>query len=283
MVRWLLLIGYVLIFSSCDLLGGKEDRTPVARVNDAFLYEVDVTSLINQSISSEDSAVVVSSYINQWATEQLLLDKARINISAEQQEQYNKLVSQYKVSLFTEAYKNALVSLSLDSVISLTELDTLYQKDKANFLLNDDLIKIRYVLLEEGNTNRTQIKRLLSRYSEEDKEELSSLNLQFKSANLNDSVWIKKKLLLARLPVFNKVEAGLYAGKFGELKDSTGIYIYKVEDKLKKGDVTPSTFIAPTLRQIILNKRKLELIKNIEKDITKDAIKNNNFEIYTKE
>ena len=236
MMRWSIFLTCFLVLSSCDLLEGKEDRIPVARVNNTFLYEADIASLINGSISSEDSAVVVSSYINQWATQQLLLDQARINIGEEQQQQYNKLVSQYRVSLFTEAYKNAVVSRDLDSVIGQAEIDTLYKNDKANFLLNDELLKIRYVHLDEGNTNVLEIKKLLKKYSEEDKVGLSNIALQFKSANLNDSVWIKKEVLLARLPIFKDQTVDLSAGKFDEIKDSTGIYIYKVEVKLNKGE-----------------------------------------------
>ncbi|MCJ7758135.1 MAG: peptidyl-prolyl cis-trans isomerase, partial [Gillisia sp.] len=36
----------------------------------------------------------------------------------------------------------------------------------------------------------------------------------------------------------------------------------------------------PTIKQIILNKRKAELVKELEKDITRDAIENKQFEIY---
>jgi hypothetical protein len=46
-------------------------------------------------------------------------------------------------------------------------------------------------------------------------------------------------------------------------------------------DIAPLSYIKPSLKLIILNKRKLELIKKLEKDITQDAIKNNEFEIYT--
>lgn len=273
-------IAFFLVFSSCNLIENKENKTPVARVNKTFIYETDIASLIDESTSSEDSALVVSSYINQWATEQLLLDQALINLSAEQQQDYNKLVRQYKISLFTEAYKNTLVSRDLDSTITNAELDTLYAKDKNIFLLNDELLKIRYVQIEEQNNNIAQIKKLINIFSAEDKATLSNMTLQFKTANLNDSVWIKKEVLLTRLPVFNSQNIEFSVGKLAEIKDSTGIYFYKVEDKLNKGDIAPSSFIAPTLRQIILNKRKLELIKNIEKDITRDAIKNDNFEIF---
>ena len=268
---------------SCDLLEGKKDGVSVAKVNNTYLYEADIASLVDSSISKEDSAILVSSFINQWATEELLMNQAIINISEEQQKNYNKLVRQYKVSLFTEAYKNTLVSRDLDSIISQDELDNLYDKDKVNFLLNDELLKIRYVHLDTDNANVTKIKKLLKNYTDKDKATLSTMNLQFKAVNLNDSVWVKKEALLSVLPIVDKNEVDLTFGRFNEIKDSTGIYIYKVVAKLNKGDVTPSSFIAPTLRQIILNKRKLELIRNIEKDITKDAIKNNNFEIYTKE
>ncbi len=283
MLRWSGLVIVLLLFFSCDLVEGKDDRIPVARVNDTYLYQEDIASLIDNSISSEDSAMVVSSYINQWATEELLLNKALINIKPEEQQQYNKLVRQYKVSLFTEAYKNTLVSRDLDSVISQAEIDTLYNVDKENFLLNDELLKIRFVHLERENTNVSEIKKRLKNYTAEDKAALSNMTLQFKTANLNDSVWIKKEVLVSRMPVFKKQNIDLRVGYFQEIKDSTGLYFYKVTNKLEKGDITPSSFIAPTLRQIILNRRKLELIKNIEKDITKDAFKNNNFEIYTKE
>ena len=54
----------------------------------------------------------------------------------------------------------------------------------------------------------------------------------------------------------------------------------KIDKLLNKGVQAPLEYIKPTIRQIILNKRKLELIKNLEKDITKDAIKNKQFEVY---
>ena len=49
---------------------------------------------------------------------------------------------------------------------------------------------------------------------------------------------------------------------------------------IDKNQVSPFDYIKPTLKEIILNKRKLELIKQFEKEITDDAIKNNDYEIY---
>jgi hypothetical protein len=38
--------------------------------------------------------------------------------------------------------------------------------------------------------------------------------------------------------------------------------------------------LKPTLKAVILNKRKLELIKKFEREITDDAIKDKKYEVY---
>ena len=87
------------------------------------------------------------------------------------------------------------------------------------------------------------------------------------------------------MPVLQNRESSevLKKGYFGQIEDSLGVYLIKIEDILKRNDIAPLSYVEPTIRQIILNKRKQQLIKILEKDITKDAIKNKSFEIYTKE
>jgi len=54
----------------------------------------------------------------------------------------------------------------------------------------------------------------------------------------------------------------------------------QIKDVLFQNDTAPLDYVRPTIKQIVINKRKLELIKQLETDITKDAIKNKQFEIY---
>ena len=88
--------------------------------------------------------------------------------------------------------------------------------------------------------------------------------------------------VLHQIPILRQEEKKniLKEGKYIQLSDSLGIYMVKIDKLLDKGVQAPLEYIKPTIRQIILNKRKLELIKNLEKDITKDAIKNKQFEVY---
>ena len=72
----------------------------------------------------------------------------------------------------------------------------------------------------------------------------------------------------------------LKKSNFIQLKDSLGVYLVQINDVLSRNDTAPLEYVKPTIDQIVINKRKLEIIKEIEKDITKDAIKNKQFETY---
>ena len=120
------------------------------------------------------------------------------------------------------------------------------------------------------------------RFNNKDKQELTELSIQFKAKNFNDSIWVEKDALFKVLPVLQTKGAQVSKkSNYTQLQDSLGVYLVKIEDALNLRDTAPLSYIKPSLEQIILNKRKLELIKKLEKDITKDAIKNNDFEIYT--
>jgi hypothetical protein len=62
--------------------------------------------------------------------------------------------------------------------------------------------------------------------------------------------------------------------------ESSDIYLVKIIEVIDKNEISPYVYLKPTLQQVILNRRKLELIKKFEKEITDDAIKNNQYEIY---
>lgn len=271
-------------FASCEYFTDVPEEAVVARVNDNYLYLSDIEKLISENISPEDSLLIVNNYITRWATQKLLIDQAKINLTSENLERFDRLVEEYKNDLLTDAYKNVVVGRQMDSVVSEQEFQTYYQKHKENFKLNDVLLKMRYIQLPVNNTNSEEIKEKFTRFNAKDKEALSDQSFVFVSSNLNDSVWIKKDNLLENLPILRgENEQVLKKSNFVQLKDSLGVYLVKIEDILGLNETAPISYIKPTLKQIILNKRKLELIKKFETDITRDAIENNKFEIYTYE
>ena len=267
---------------SCNFFKESDDRIPVARVNDNYLYEDDIKGLVAEGTSPKDSMLVVNGFITRWATQLLLVDGSERNLPEEQQQEFIKLVEQYKKDLFTKAYLEALVNKTMDTLVTPEEAKKVYETNKETFKLNEELIKFRYINIPLNALNKDDIENRFKRYTKKDKKFLDSISVQFKSYSLKDSTWIKTSQVMHKIPVVNaenKKEL-LKKSNFIQLKDSLSLYLMQINDVLLQNDYAPLEYVRPTINQIIINKRKLELIKQLETDITKDAIKNNQFEIY---
>lgn len=277
-----ILIWTVILVSSCSFFKKTENGDPIARVNDTYLYEEDIKGLIYDGITKEDSTLRVNNYINKWATQQLLINGARLNLSEEKQNQFNSLVKQYKNDLFIKAYLEALVKRSIDTVVTKEEALEVYNRNIETFKLNEELIRFRYINISDNSINLKDIEERFKRFNQEDKTILDSISIQFKSYSLNDSIWVRLDQVVTKISVINNDNRKelLKKSNFVQLKDSLGLYLMQINDVLFRNDTAPLEYVMPTIKQIVINKRKLEFIKQLEKDITKDAMKNKQFEIF---
>lgn len=282
MRRKLIVIAICTVLTGCHFFKNENGEDPIARVNDKYLYEEDIKGLVPESASTEDSILIVNSYINNWARQLLLMEGAQRNLPANKQEEYQKLVEQYKNDLFTKAYLEALVNKTIDTTVSHEDASAFYELNKESFKLNNQLVKFRYISLPQNTLNFDEIKEKFRRFNAEDKVYLDSIAVQFKSYSLNDSIWIKASQIKEKIPVVNNDNSNqlLKKSNYIQLTDSLNLYLMQVKDVLSQNDYAPLEYVRPSINQIVINKRKLELIKQLENDITTDAIKNNQFEIY---
>ena len=88
------------------------------------------------------------------------------------------------------------------------------------------------------------------------------------------------KRLYNLLKLCNKFNKYIKKAQFFEIQDTMGVYLFYINNHLKKGDIPPRDFIYPTIKNIILNQRKLKFNKQFEKDIIQDAIKSKYYEVY---
>ncbi|WP_108866934.1 peptidyl-prolyl cis-trans isomerase [Aquimarina aquimarini] len=277
-----LLLLLFIIATSCQKLKNNSKKQTIARVNDAYLYKEDIKNLVPKNASEQDSTNIVNSYIKTWATRQLFIDKAKLNLTEEELKEFEDLVESYQSTLYINAYKNAVIKKSINMEITEQDLQSYYDQNLKNFNLNQEIVKLRYLHLPPDYENIVATQQQLNRFKEEDVEELESKKLEFLTYSLNDSVWVELEQVVHKIPILKKQDKAklLKKGKYIQLSDSTGVYMVKMKEVLRRGEVAPLEYIKPTIRQIILNKRKLELIKKIEKDITRDAVENKQFEVY---
>jgi hypothetical protein len=271
-----------LLFTSCEFFKKTDNRTPIAKVKESYLYKEDVEDIVPDGASIEDSTLMVNAYINRWARQLLLMDGALVNLSKEKQNEFSRFVEQYKSDLYTKAYLEGLVKKNIDTVVYQNEAKVFYEANKESFKLNDDLLQFRYVSLPLNPVNLDSIKARFKRFEIKDKRYLDSISVQFRSYSLNDSIWIKYSQVAEKIPIVNMENKNQLLKKtnYLQLKDSLNLYLMQVNDVRIQNDYAPLQYVNTSIKQIVINKRKLELIKQLENDITKDAIKNNQFQIY---
>ncbi|WP_299116536.1 peptidyl-prolyl cis-trans isomerase [uncultured Winogradskyella sp.] len=276
------ILAICILFASCDFFKKTDNRQPIARVNESYLYKEDIEGIVPEGASVEDSTLMVNGFINRWARQLLLMDGALLNLSEDKQSEFSKLVDQYKNDLYTKAYLEALVKKKIDTIVQLDEAMVFYEANKESFKLNDELLQFRYVGLPINTIDFDSIKTRFRRFNVNDKKYLDSISVQFKSYSLNDSLWVKFSQIAEKIPVVNPENKNQLLKKtnFLQLKDSLNLYLMQVNDVRLQNDYAPLEYVKPSIKQIVINKRKLELIKQLENDITKDAIKNNQFQIY---
>ena len=282
--RWnLRIICYLmpLFFISCETISLNNEKA-FARVGSIYLYREDIEKNLLNFINKEDSILKVRNFIDEWASKQIILQQAVLNLDKDKIKMLQKLVKQYETELFSITYKQSIVNESLDTLISTQEIDSFMFLNKNFFKLNAPLYQVRYIELPNDNVDKNKIQRSFQRFNNEDKYFLDSLSFQFSDYIFSDSIWLNKIGLLSKIKFLNatNLEGYIKKSQFFEIQDTMGVYLFYMNNHLKKGDIPPQDFIYPNIKNIILNKRKLKFNKKFEKDILQDAIKSKYYEVY---
>lgn len=268
------------LFSACNWFKKQNTENIVARLNEHLLYESDLKKVLPENITKEDSIKFVNTYIDKWAMDKLILDKAKFNLPIEEQIRYDKMVEEYKNQLYKKAYMSALASKQVDSYIDTTAIFEYYKQNKEIFKINQYLLKLRYLYVRNNMNEFDKIKESFKRFNLDDQIFIDNQKLKFDKVKLNDSVWVKSIDVLKNLKLKNSAQEKNILSKntYLEIYDSIGTYLIYVKDVLKPNSVAPVSYIRPTIEQILKNKKELKLKADLEKQILQDAIKNNEYE-----
>ena len=273
------LIIILLLICSCDLPTNEESNA-VARVGEDFLFISDLEDKIGPNGS--DSIQITTRTINEWAEELLYQKKAEINLSSRVKKGLEELVSTYRNDLYVKTYKDKAIQSQLDSIVEKEEIESYFEQNKLNFKTNKDLLRGRYVRVRNENYNLQSIRKSIRRFNEDDKVFLDSLALQFTTYSLNDSIWIQASQFFNRLPSISekRYKNFLKNDTFFELQDSLEVYLVVVEEVVLRNDLAPLDYVEPTLKQILINKRKLELMRQLDREIIDEGLRQNIYEVY---
>ena len=266
---------------SCDKLVTNNQEV-VARVGTEYLYRNELEKIKNIYNNESDSILKIRNFIDSWARNKLLLQKAQVNLPDDDIDNLLQLVEQYRFDLFGNAYTQVLANKSIDTIISENEIDNFLNENKEIFKLKAPLYKVRYIHLPSDNVDQDEIQFSFQRFNKDDQLFLDSLSFQYIKYILSDSIWINRNTLKFQVRFLNQNNFDKYVkkSKFFKIEDRLGVYLFFVKELMEKGDIAPKEVSSATIKNILLNQRKLKFTKQFEKDILQDAIESKTYEIY---
>jgi hypothetical protein len=276
------------LLASCDLIQMKKDgdagdsnRVAVARVNSAYLYKDELSVILNQAASREDSAARVDAYIESWIRKQLLIQEASKKININEAEVERKILD-YRYSLIAYEYQSQYVKQHLDTVVATAEIEEYYKNNIDNFILKQNIVRATYIKVPKNAPQAKKIKDLIFSTHEKDVSDLKQFCLSFSLAyHLADSSWMVFDELVRNSPLVeipNKVQF-LKSNPYYEVEDENYSYFLKVAEYRISDNVSPLEFVRDEITNIILNKRKVELARKLEDEVYNHALENDEFEI----
>jgi hypothetical protein len=271
----------LIIITGCTSFFKKKTEHTVARVYSDYLYESDLKSVIPRGTSAKDSIGLAKSYIDTWIHQRLIIHQAEKNLTGAQMD-FTQQLDNYKNSLIIYAYENELVRQKLDTLVTDEDIENYYDGNQQNFLLKDNIVQLQYVKLPLKSIYTKQIRKLLGSDNPADKARLFKQCEQYASDYfLDDQNWIQFNDLLKQIPIktYNQEEF-LKNRRDLEYQDSAFIYLVRFRDFKIKESVSPLSFEKERIREIILNKRKIDLVRKMREDLFEQAQKKNDFEIF---
>ncbi|MDC3050379.1 hypothetical protein OA171_00910 [Flavobacteriales bacterium] len=261
----------IFLICSCEFFQKDSDQLLVT-VYGEKLYFSDINHLLSPNINSDDSINLVKQLCEKWVKEQLLLNKAKINLPLALQNVKSQVES-YENSLLIYSYQKELLSQKLDTVVSIGEIDSFYINNKENFVLKDHAVKVNYVKVKKEVPYLWRLKNLYNKSDEESKLKLEDYCYQFADDYYIEDVWIYANNITNLFPE-SYSSRKLYDGINIEFIDNNYFYFLYVKNYINKGNTSPLEMVRSQIQSTIINKRKINFLKNVEMDLYKNALAN---------
>ena len=203
------------------------------------------------------------------------MHKAKLNLDDELIQVENQ-VKEYRNSLLIYRYQQLLLNQKLDTVVSDLDLRNFFVDNKANFKLKNNIATINYIKLKKEVPNLWKPLKWYKSDKENTLEKLEDYCYQFSDEYSIGDEWVRIEDLISKLPKdLNLKVSDFNKRRNFEFSDDDYFYFIYLKKVKRTGDIAPLELEKKQIRNILINKRKLDFLKNMENSIYKDAISKN--------
>jgi len=272
---------FLFIVQGCSLFVNDDLEEPVARVFEHYLYPSDLEKVIPSGTNMQDSMLLAKRYAETWVKDMLMQRMAEESLTEEQMD-FKAQIEEYYRSLLIYTYRQNLLQQKMDTLVSEHEINSYYEENSKNFVLSQNVIKGTFIKVPLSSPNLEQLRRWSWNNREEDLDLMEKYCISYaeKYNDFNDT-WIDFSTIKVQLPMrISDPSRYLRSYRNIETSDSLFRYLVHISDHLTEGEVAPVEMVTEDITNIILNKRKIKFIKDLEHRVYTDGVSRNQFEIY---
>lgn len=250
-----------ILFVGCGSINDKDQGKPLVTIGDKVLYSSVIRQLLPEGTSSEDSAVIVKGYIENWVRDNLIISEAEKNIPPDLN--VNKLVNDYRSSLLMYNFENQIINKMLDTTVTQDQKIEFYQKNGSQFILSHKIVKS--ILISSGKKDNS-LQSFVSKSGKLPMEKImeESQKKGF-STNIQGDKWIPAEDIRSFIPSVNPVK--FKSGYTDLITYGNKVFFIKIMELYKENEIPPLDYIEEKVEQVILNNRKTQLLKSFREEL----------------
>lgn len=237
----------------------------VSSFKEKELFWEDIEGYIPPFKNPQDSLFKVQSYVTKWISRQQSLEKAQLDSSIDFN-RINRKLERLKEDLIIHEYHSNYVDKHLDKNISEQEIKAYYEKNKNVFTLKEPIIKGLFVKITNRSKNLYKIERYGGKTDSTNQARLKKIvEAEATNYDLDINSWKKLSDYLIRTPFYHSDNEIMKLKRNKTLrKEKDGfVYFIKIFDYLEAKEIAPLETRESTIKHIILNDRKQDLIKRL--------------------
>jgi hypothetical protein len=267
--------------TSCSSEVEKIQDQPVAQVGSEKLFVSEMQNELPHYSDTNDSIKSAHEYIDNWIVQQLMVSEAESKLSKEESDISQEL-EKYRQELLIYKYKNKRLQQLTDQTIPDKDILNYYKKNQDKFVLTQPVVKVNYIIFPASLTIPATIRDILPSNNAPDIEKCQ--DFIFKNAKKFDNYknnWIHLDNLLKSMHVsLSDPDSFLKNHKIIERKVGNNIHLVAIKQYYLSGEQAPMELIAPQIKGAVINREKLDFLREIKDSLYKDALKYNKFKVF---
>lgn len=280
MRKGIVVILCVALFCGCAKFEQKRLSGVAVEYNGATVTYADLDAL-TYGLSSEDSARVADSYIQQWATSLIVYDRSKEIKSRE----IDEMVENYRRSLCQHEWERKQIAQKMPMLIEDSLVLEFYEQNKQHFILDRAILRGLLLIMPVGAPNIEKLKDMVEMpHEEENIEWVEKYAYQYAVGYelfLDD--WKTVEQIAVYMPYSqDELSKQIKQKKQILAQDSLNVYLLQVTDFCGKGEYKPLEYVQDEIKELILSQRQVEFIRLLREDLYEKAVQQGKLKRYEK-